>query len=414
MLTVPTEASPPSHENLVTDLIQLRAAGLPRVRRLRLPALKAAEELALDSGDQSADGIEQVLRKAVAKLEGGPQGEATAILFGLEGGTRGLEEAERRRRAAESFNRSFSTFRQRYELPLVDDLATQVLVLCQEGRLRFAREQLERRHPAESRLAVQWVERFDAYYRVWIPIYALGADLTAYRSTLLEVGRPYDRAAGTDGPDDPGYTQEDQARGYARHALFDYALFLWELKQFMIRYGGHWMLSSGEAETAIADLVYKVSWHPTCYNERDKSWLRVAVSESGTELHPFLTILTSTDIGRATDLEWQEWVTDCLCEWDIGASQEESEYFPTSRRHEGVKADCQVHEPIAACGGYCDSIDLEWGTIADWYHLDTKPDHGLSGEQLYGQIRDRTRSRTRANRPGGRTRESPPEIPRRI
>ena len=229
-----------------------------------------------------------------------PWGEAGAVLYGLEGGTRGLDEAERRRQAAERFGRSFSTFRQRYESDLISDLADRILEMCREGQLRSAREQLERRHPTESRLAVQWVERFDAYYRIWAAVYALGANLTAYRSTLLEEDRPYDREPGTLGADDPGDTQEGQARGYARQALFSFACVLWEIKQFMASHGGHWLLSTHESERAISDALYTLRWHATCFNDRDHSWLRMIVARSDCEVHPFLTALSGTDIGRVT------------------------------------------------------------------------------------------------------------------
>jgi hypothetical protein len=234
------------------------------------------------------------------------------------------------------------------------------------------------------------VERFDAYYRLWTPIYALGADLTAYRSTLLEADRPYDRRPGTLGAEDPGETQEGQAHGYARQALFDFAWVLWELKQFIVRYGGHWLLSSTESETAASDLVYRLSWHVTCFNHRDHSWLRVTAADGGCELHPFLTTLAGSDIGRATHDEWQNWVADCNCTWDLAAaSPRADEYFPIRDHHDGIRETCQLHEVVLACATYCDVIDGEWLKIADWYHVVAKPGRGADGETLYQALRSR-------------------------
>jgi len=54
------------------------------------------------------------------------------------------------------------------------------------------------------------------YFGIWTPVYALGADLTAYRQTLLDPDRSWDepRTEGT-----PGYTQEDQAGGYGAFGI---------------------------------------------------------------------------------------------------------------------------------------------------------------------------------------------------
>jgi hypothetical protein len=394
MLTMVTDACQPEHADVVADLTRVRSAGLTRLRRLDIPALQQAARFTTGNGAGEDGGtVEHLLRRAVGQLGGGPLGEAAAVLYGLEGGTRGLDEAERRRRAAECFGRSFSTFRQRYEPDLINDLADRVLEISREGQLRSARQELERRHPTESRLAVQWVERFDAYYRLWTPIYALGADLTAYRSTLLETDRPYDRDPGSLGPDYPGETQEGQARGYSRKALFDFAWVLWELKQFMVRYGGHWLLSSTEAETAASDAVYGLNWHTTCFNDRDHSWLRLTAGDSGCELHPFLTTLAESDIGRATHEEWQEWVYRCNCGWDVAAVvRPADEYFPIREHHNGIEEQCHLHEVVRACNAYCDLVDREWLKIADWYHVTTTRGRGISGEALYQGIQTRPTS----------------------
>jgi len=85
------------------------------------------------------------------------------------------------------------------------------------------RVNLERRHSADSRLAIQWLDRFEAYYRMWTRISRLGNDLAAAISTRREpdLGRaPWD-------PNDKDWKgHEDQARCYARGALYSYA---WQL-----------------------------------------------------------------------------------------------------------------------------------------------------------------------------------------
>jgi hypothetical protein len=291
--------------------------------------------------------------------------------------------------AAEALDLEPRTFQRTRRKSLIEDLAEALLGIAGDGELRQAHERMSRREPAESRLAVQWVERFEAYNRLWTPAYALGADLTAYRSTLLEVDRPYDRAPGTNGPDDVGDTQEHQAEGYARFALFRFAEYLWELRQFMMRHGGMWLFSSADVETRVTDAVYRIHWHVTPFNERDESWLRAAMQDArGQEMHTFLILLMSTTAGRETHDEWQEWVSTCACVFaEPHGTETGDSYFPTRRTDEGISDTCQVHRVIEACGEYCDLVDQDWGRIADWYHLGEIRRRGVSPEGLYQEWR---------------------------
>jgi hypothetical protein len=378
----------PKHSAVERDLRVLREKGLPRLRSLGLPDLTEAARFVADEPEiDDAVAIEDALRQSVERLGGGDYGEAAALLFGLIRGTRNLGPRERREKAADELSMSAETFRTAHQSDLVSDVATQLLALVNEQRRRAARDQLERRHPAESRLAVAWVDRFEAYYRLWTPIYALGADLTACRSTLLEVDRPYDRAPGTSGPDDPGYSQEEQAQGYARFALYRYATFEFELRLFMVRYGGLWLLSSHSEEKVIEDVIYRIAWHVTPFNERDQSWLSGAIHDTLNHgIDGFLSFVANTETGRARHAEWQEWVAACTCAWPIDEDHP-GEFFPTSRSREGIDGDCQVHRVVGACEDYCRTIDQEWGKIADWYHLGDELRKPESSESLYNEWR---------------------------
>jgi hypothetical protein len=359
-----------SRADLISDLYELREAGLKKLPSLAVPELDRVTALINTNPTINRKArIEAVLRLAVEELGGGEYGESGALTFGLTQGTKAQSSALRRENAAAAVGKSSGTFRKEYELPLMEDIADNLLALVSRQEMRDAWALMELRHPADSRLAVNWVERFESYNRLWTPIYALGADLTAARSTLLETDRPYDRALGTHGPDDPGYTQEEQADGYAKFALFRYAWYQWELQQFMVRHGGLWLFSSGEAEVAASDAVYQIGWHVTPLNERDDSWLRQAIETSpGHEMHPFLTNLTKTKFGRVTLQEWKEWVLSCSCSWQ--GSDDEATYFPIPGSDDGIAVDCEVHQVVLACNNYCDLIDREWRKIADWYHLD--------------------------------------------
>lgn len=385
---------PPSEDALISELTMVRDEGLPRLRHLRLPGLTdAARIVTLDQTSASHVVTESLLRRAVARFGGGHYGEAAVALFGLDGGTRGSNSRVRRGLAAQAFGRTFETFRKNYEPLLFEQLAGQILILCSEQRTREARSTLVRAEsPQESAMPQIWMDRFAAYYRIWSPINGLGGDLTAYRATLLESDAVWNRKFGTDAPDDPGYSKDEQAEGYASFGLYHYAHFEWQLRQFQTLFGGQWLLSDADAEQAVADAVYRIGWH-TPWNERDQSYLRGLVAEApDRELHRFSQALRATDLGRATEQEWHDWTDSCNCAWQTGTGSDQ-EYFPTSRHHAGISEDCQLHQVVGACGDYLELIDRDWKRLADWYHVGDETRRGVNAERLYGNLRSIDRDR---------------------
>lgn len=385
-----SRAEPPSREQLVDDLKLLREKGLSEIDDLDLPALTAASLIVVSAGPEPDEAalVETLLRRAVSRVGGGKLGDSAQALFGLDGDTRTLTSGVRRGIAADRLGVSIRTFRRNHEDPMLNQVARQILVLCAEQQQREGRGRLAAAHPVESGIALHWIERFEAYYQLWTPIYALAADLTAYRSTMIEDPRPYDRRFGTDAPDDSGYSQDEQADGYARDALYHYAFVEWGLRRFMANYGALWMLSEADIETEVSDATYRIRWHVNPFNERDQSFLRTLIDETpGQELHGFLERLAASDLGRQTHQEWLDWCATCSCTWDASAVPE-ADYFPTAKNQEGISTECQVHQVIGACGLYCDLIDKDWRKIADWYHLDDKAvSKGASAERLYAEWR---------------------------
>lgn len=376
----------PTEDELVIELIQIRDEGLPRLRGLDLPALNAAARIAtLDLASPDSVVVEALLRRSVARFGGGRYGDAAAALFCLDQGTRGLGSKERREIAAEAFERRYETFRKKQEPLLIAQLAHQILVLCSEQHTRDARAGLERvPGPEASAMPQVWMERFTAYYRIWTPISGLRNDLTAFRATTLEPDKPYDRRFGTKGPDDPGYSQDEQAEGYATFALYHYAHFAWELRQFVTLFGGQWLLSDADVEQAVADAVYRIDWRLP-WNERDQSFLRAVIADTpDQEMHGFLERLHSTELGRATEQEWFDWVRTCACSWP-GGLHVEDDYFAASQQHEGISDQCQLHAVVQACGNYLHLIDEDWKRVADWYHLDEATRRGVSPGALYAR-----------------------------
>ena len=380
----------PAQDQLVADLKLLREKGLPEIGELDLPALASAARIVLapdESPDDLAPLIEVLVRRSVGRLGGGKFGDAAQTLFGLDGDTRTTTGGVRRDLAAKRLGVGVRTFRRTHEGPMLEQIAQQIGVLCAEQRQREGRGEMAAEHPVVSGMAVHWIDRFEAYYRIWSPITGIANDLTAYRSSLLEEPRPYDRRFGAGGPEDPGYSQEEQAEGYARFALYHYAAFEWELRRFGALHGGLWLLSEPDVESEVSDAVYRISWHVNPYNERDQSYLRTLIDETpGQEMHGFLQRLASTGLGRTTHQEWQEWCASCECVWSLGALAGE---LPVARNTQGVSEGCQVHQVIAACVDYCRLIDTDWRKIADWYHLaGDEVSRGKTAEELYAAWRE--------------------------
>lgn len=357
---------PPPYEAVVADLRLVREKGLGNLRRYGVTALHAACgfcDLLTGTGPEPA-AIEALLRKAVDGLGGGRAGEAAGYTFGLVPGTKLWSATERRKAAAKAQGVSTERFRKGYEGILIEQVAEGILAACHERRMRETRVNLERRHPADSRLAVQWVERFEAYYRVWTAVRRLAADLEAAVETYRE--EPSDHLPWK--PDsDEAYDPVDQAQGYARYSLYAFAAFQLEVKKFLVKHGGLWLLSDADVEQTVADAVYRIGWHNPL-NDEERSWLRRMLADArGEEQEHFKHLLLSTGEGSFIHEQWQEYVADCDCELDE------------------PKPGCQVHHTIAACTEYCALIDAEWLKIADWYHPGARPLRGINGHQLYEQ-----------------------------
>jgi hypothetical protein len=397
--------TPPEHATLVAELELIRRKGITKLRDLNLPGLVQAARAAGDAGpDQPVDAplIEETIRRALDDLGGGRLGEATRILFGLEPGSRAESPTDLRASAADAWGTAVETFRRDPQTTAISELADAILRRAYQHAERLAHLALERRLPTTSRLAVAWLERFEAYYRVWTPISGIAGDLCAYRSTLLEPDRPYDREPGTDGPTDPGYSQENQAAGYLTTALWHFTRFLVERQRFISRYGGMWLLSDAQAESEVQDAIYAITWHSP-NNERDDSFLRRLHERAGGELHPFRVLLETDRIARATEEEWREWAAQCHCTWNA-ADEVEREHFPTHRHHPGINRKCSLHAIVTACNDYTTLIDDDWTRVADWYRLPAIPTGMANDRKMYEEWRQ-------TSRPPQGARQSQPDAP---
>lgn len=118
---------------IVADLKLLRERGLVRIRHTELAALRLATVrstviLPADSGPRA---IEALLRAAVDNLGGGQLGSAAAHTFGLTRGDRDRPAQDRRRRAAQEYGVSLERFRKHHERVVIEQVAEEILELCQ-------------------------------------------------------------------------------------------------------------------------------------------------------------------------------------------------------------------------------------------------------------------------------------------
>ncbi|MDR1265065.1 MAG: hypothetical protein LBK42_05730 [Propionibacteriaceae bacterium] len=302
--------------------------------------------------------VEDLLRRAADHLGGGTGQDAAEYLFGLAPDWRLRPEGERRAKAAAIHGVQPDSFRKTPEHTLVEQLAEGVLAIARETDLRQTRLAMETRHPADSRLAVHWVERFEAYYRVWTPAWALAGDLLAAIATRHEPPAPFppwdpdgrETASHEPEPDEHGnrYHPADQANGYARFALYRYATYQLELKRFTTRHGGLWLLSGPDVEAKVADAIHRVGWHNPL-NEEDDAWLRRNLADSRHEEQDhFNQILRRATTGESILDDWQDYVAGCQC-----AVDQAGELLPAEpAANADTEPACQVHATIAACHDY--------------------------------------------------------------
>ncbi len=346
----------PSFDAVLTDLETVRAGGVGRARSMALPALSAVARLGDFStgGDSDVTGIVVMLKEAVDTLGGGSLQEAGEYALGLYPGTALWKNVDRRRSAAEAFGVVPDTFRKNHEKELLGQIAEAVLRIHESARMRRVNIDLQERvHPADSRLAVQWVERFEAYNRIWTPAWALAADLEAAIDTYREGPSehpPWDPQSTTP------YDYLHQAQRYGRDALYRLTCFWLEVKRFMGLHGGMWLFSAKEIEDDVSDAIYRIGWHNSLPAE-DESFLRRQLADARhQEIDTFWRLIEAFPQTAAIERKWQQIILDAVkCETD-----EE-------------KAGSQAWLTIRACNDYCTLVDDDWLRIADWYRPAVTP-----------------------------------------
>ncbi len=253
---------------------------------------------------------------------------------------------DRRATLAKALGVDTKTIRRREDRVLAT-VAYSIVEREQTIRLREAHSRLERRQPLEATLAVDWLDRFRHYYRIWTDLSGLRNDFAAFVTRHAEH------------PDD------DAVEVYGPSSLHYFTRFVAHLEQFVSQEGGLWLFSSPDTEVVISDAVYEIAWHPPA-DDLEQSWLRTelhAVPEE--EKHPFIERLRSQRKGQAFIARWNDWLRACAS--DPGCVPSD----PAKR--------CDVHRVIALCDHYLEVVEREWNMIGDWYHL---PPEQVAGKSL--------------------------------
>jgi O-acetyl-ADP-ribose deacetylase (regulator of RNase III) len=207
---------PPSVADVVADLRLLRERGLVRIRHTELAALRCALSLSPAVPPEGAESsgvraIEALLRAAVANLGGGQLGTAAEHTFGLNRGGRDRPAQDRRRRAAQEYGVSQERFRKHHERVVIEQVAEEILELCQPSAGRahgdVAQPELAREIRMEGRCGAA---RFPVTVHVEPVELLRDVDVVvAPANVYLEMPQPYKasvsaalrRAAARRGPD---------------------------------------------------------------------------------------------------------------------------------------------------------------------------------------------------------------------
>jgi hypothetical protein len=294
--------------------------------------------------DQAAGCFRELLIEATAQLEDRPDSpdppndaRAAQELLGLRPGLSTRTPAARRARCADWLATSVAAAADRrggkpsrYE-KLVGSLAEVVFSAESHYQLEQIRQALrEHRRPSESLLSVNWVDRFESYYRIWTPIARFEWDavtaLVALRDERL-----------------------DRFRRNAYEALFNFARYRVALGGFVAERGGLWLLPSVLDEQPIADAVWKIA-AAAPFIRLEEARLRAAATSD--DLVAFSAWLESE--GQDLSDRWTAWLESCPCR---------------RVRHHGRKS-CNVHKAIRQARVYVEGINRQWDEIADWYRIE--------------------------------------------
>jgi hypothetical protein len=350
-----SQPASPSPEALAAELAGTLRSGLTTQALRDCPgilglAVTAAKSASPDLNDRATAAV-GIVREAAVRVDARTNGPASTLLA-LAQGTRGSLLKDRRIGTADLLNVSPEHFRKDREESLIEAVADEPYAIDSAWRLRQGHRTTPERQPTDTRVGINWLERHQAYRRVWTPVSALRDDLVV----LLEFIRQ-----DAEWPD---------IADRVMNQLWRYAQFSRELERFVKDYGGLWLLADIDSEVAAADAIRRIAWH-TQLGEADNSWLRLILGEAPQEeLDRFIDRMLSEQRGKEMMEVWLTWAKSCTC--DLEAPNPEH---------------CEVHRWMAACDEFVKLIDKDWYRIADYYRTSEGNIHGVDVRELW-QRRD--------------------------
>ncbi len=342
---------PPDRRKLATELAALRRHGVTTAGLSARPLLLSLSVVrAKAASSEQADlavAAEGVIREAAARVDASTDGPASTLLA-LAPGTRGSLLKRRRATAADQLPVNVEHFRKEREPALVQAVANEVYAIDSAWRGRQSHRTAGERHPVDTRTGINWLERHQAYRRVWTPVAALRDDLIV----LLELLR-----SDADWPD---------VADRVMNQLWRYSQFLRELDRFVNEMGGLWILADVDSEVASADAIRRIGWHVP-FGEADSSWLRLQLQRApAEELDPFIDQVYPVERAKEMMTVWLDWAKACHCDLDD----------PDPER-------CEVHRWMSACDEFIRLIDEDWYRIADYYRTSPSDIHGVDIRELW-------------------------------
>ncbi len=213
---------------------------------------------------------------------------------------------------------------------LIDDIAEHLFRREVEYLVNAQRlVQRARRPPLESAMRIDWLARFEVYYKMWSPASGVRHD--------LEMALRHRRQGET-----------ADAELFTRKSLFYYAVYLTQLECFADRYGGLWILPNTKTENAIADSSWLIR-KPIPLSEVDESILRLTLATHA-QLALFMHATFAVPHLQPIVCIWRDWIHACKC-----------------ARPRRPRQDCKVHQAITWITLYMDALDEQWDSLADWY-----------------------------------------------
>jgi hypothetical protein len=344
------EEGPSTPDEVAADLRRALRTGVTAKALAVCPAVLALSVVhgksASDHPHDLAAAAHGLLREVVVFADGERNGPA-ATLLGLATGTRGTLLKHRRQLVADQLFISVAHLRtSEREIALIEGVAEELYALDSAYRLRHKHRTQREREPPRSRLGVDWLDRHQAYRRVWTPVEAMRRDVVVLLGLLQD---------------------ESQHSSIVERLIlitWRYAQFITELERFVIDYGGLWLLADVESEVAAAQAVQRLTFLVPL-GEADDSWLRLSLldSESG-ELEPFADRIEREDAGQEVLGAWLEWAKVFACTTGCDPSV----------------PGCRVHQWLEAADELSELLDADWLAVADWYRL-TEPQSSRASQE---------------------------------